>query len=245
VTVTSATLATFNYSPGTVSALTTLSNTFSGKTNSELKDLLFNNFTFNPSTSGGVVDSTFHFMISQTGEDSFKFQVLNYATTKKVLDQLEIKYIKQYNCLNRDQGYNLMSGGANGKPSEESRKKMSDAKKGKKVSLETRKKMSISNGKYWLGKSFSEQHLKNLSESHKGKKLPEAQRIKIGNSGRGKQYGKYRGTWYLHKVLNPWKKVWRTQIRYNGKMIPLGYFNDPISGEIVYDLVFKEIYGED
>ena len=55
--------------------------------------------------------------------------------------------------------------------------------------------------------------------------------------------GKYRGTCYTNKDRNPWTKVWRTWIKYNGYKTELGYFNDPLSGEIVYDIVYNEIRG--
>lgn len=64
------------------------------------------------------------------GKDNFKFLVLNYATTKEVLDKLEDDYIIQYNCLHRKHGYNLLSGGSRGKHSEESKLKMSKSRKG-------------------------------------------------------------------------------------------------------------------
>lgn len=66
--------------------------------------------------------------------------------------------------------------------------------------------------------------------------------MKVKSSMFGKQFGKYRGTYYQKKKVNPWCKVWVTQIAYNGANNVLGYFNDPISGEMVYNIVFKEIH---
>ena len=40
---------------------------------------------------------------------------------------------------------------------------------GRHPSEEARKKMSLNNGKYWLGKHLSEETKQKLSESHKGK----------------------------------------------------------------------------
>lgn len=61
----------------------------------------------------------------------------------------------------------------------------------------------------------------------------------------GKQRGKYKGTWYTNKTRNPWTRVWTSGIKYNGKLKSLGYFEDPLSAEIVYNLVFEELYGDD
>jgi len=55
---------------------------------------------------------------------------------------------------------------------QDTRKKMSEAHKGKKrapFSEETRKKMSKNHSHHWLGKRYSPEHRKNMSESHKGK----------------------------------------------------------------------------
>ena len=62
---------------------------------------------------------------------------------------------------------------------------------------ETKKKISesmLKNGhrppisKYWLGKKLSIETRKKLSESHKGYKMPESQKIKIGLANIGKKH---------------------------------------------------------
>lgn len=51
--------------------------------------------------------------------------------TEEALDEKEIEYILLYDTMNRDYGYNLESGGSSNKHmSEESKKKMSEAKQG-------------------------------------------------------------------------------------------------------------------
>lgn len=47
------------------------------------------------------------------GEDNFTFYVLEYCPIED-LDKKEIYYINFYNSLNRDDGFNLKSGGQNG-----------------------------------------------------------------------------------------------------------------------------------
>lgn len=59
--------------------------------------------------------------------------------------------------------------------SKETRRKISEAKKGQKPSEEAKKKMSLAaTGRpgYWNGKKMSEEHRRKLSESHKGKPNP-------------------------------------------------------------------------
>ena len=59
------------------------------------------------------------------------------------------------------------------KPSEESRKKMSESHKGEKA--------------YWYGKNITEHMKKRISETHKGKKLSEEHKRKISESNKNKK----------------------------------------------------------
>ena len=82
-----------------------------------------------------------------------------------VLNEMEIKYIKEYNCLDKELGLNLKEGGVFGTHSEETRKKISEKNKmfyqnggvsknlGKKLSEETKEKLRKAN----LGKKQSEE----------------------------------------------------------------------------------------
>jgi len=74
-------------------------------------------------------------------------------------------------------------------PSEETRKKMSEAKKGKKQSEETRKKQSESrkgSKNYFYGKHHTEETKEKLREINTGKKLSEETKLKISESGTGR-----------------------------------------------------------
>ena len=76
------------------------------------------------------------------------------------LDGLEIEYIAKYNSADPERGYNKQYGGqAEHRCTLETRKKMSEAKKGKK---------------------FSEEHCKKIGEANKGRKLSDETKRKIG-----------------------------------------------------------------
>ena len=76
------------------------------------------------------------------GCDNFKFYILELCDIS-MLDELEVYYIDLYQTLNRDNGYNLTSGGSvNKQYSKEVCEKISQALMGHQVSLETRKKVS-------------------------------------------------------------------------------------------------------
>lgn len=74
------------------------------------------------------------------GRDNFKVQVILFAHTQLVLDYWEKYFIKKYDSIKN--GYNCTTGGATGKHSEESKRKMSKAKIGRKLSERTKKKIS-------------------------------------------------------------------------------------------------------
>ena len=74
------------------------------------------------------------------------------------------------------------------KPSAETRKKMSEANKGKQLSEETKKKLSEAN----KGKQLSEEHKKNISEANKGKKRSEEARRKMSEAHKGKRFSEER-----------------------------------------------------
>lgn len=69
-------------------------------------------------------------------------EIYDIAFSKAELDVKEVLYIKLYKSNNRKFGYNKKDGGANGLHSIESRIKMSKTHKGVKLSEETRRKMS-------------------------------------------------------------------------------------------------------
>ena len=93
----------------------------------------------------------FYQAIQKYGWKMIKHEILFSNLPKEIACQKEIDLIKRYDSTNRKKGYNISIGGECGgtgvKPSLETRKKLSEAHKGKKL---------------------SEAHKKQLSESHKG-----------------------------------------------------------------------------
>ena len=132
------------------------------------------------------------------GEENFEFILLHELTFNneeeliKELNRLEVYYIKEWNLLNRNLGYNISSGGSSGnnfagKSEEEMneiKQKMSEKRKGKNNPFygkhhteETKRKISEYNkGRYegkknpFYGKAHSEEVRKKISEHNKGRK---------------------------------------------------------------------------
>ena len=109
------------------------------------------------------------------GEDNFAFYVLELCDISQ-LDRREVYYIDLYKTLHRDKGYNLTSGGTGDKIySDETRRKISNALKGHKVSMESRAKISENhadvsgskNGMY--GRQHTEEAKQKVGLANKGK----------------------------------------------------------------------------
>lgn len=89
--------------------------------------------------------------IRKYGFDSFKYEVLERNLTIEQANELEAYYIKEHNALSPN-GYNLESGGKNKTLHEETKRKISIARKGKSVgkgrtlTKETKQKMREAKG---------------------------------------------------------------------------------------------------
>ncbi len=72
----------------------------------------------------------FHNALRKYGENNFYWMVLNECYDIDTLNQLEEYYIACYDSINRENGYNLESGGKNYIVSDETKKKLSESKSG-------------------------------------------------------------------------------------------------------------------
>ena len=95
-----------------------------------------------------------HRALLKYGIENFDIRIIDTAKDMNELNELEVKYIKKYDCI-APNGYNLTAGGLNYKKTEEHKRKISESGKGEK------------NWNY--GKSISKEVRKKISEAHKGK----------------------------------------------------------------------------
>lgn len=92
-----------------------------------------------------------HRSMAKYGEENFTLEIIDFADTYEELKEKEKYWIKQYDSVNRDKGYNLTEGGDGtfGRMhSEETKNKIRQKAVGRKASEETKKKMSDSQKKY-------------------------------------------------------------------------------------------------
>ncbi len=135
----------------------------------------------------GTANSAIRFAMRKYGSDCFSIKDVYLAFTKDGLDRAEIELISCLNTLS-PKGYNLREGGANGKHSMATRKKISARQVGRVVSAETRAKISatligVPHSDEWFRKNTglkrSEQFCAGLSKRHKGVPKSDAHRAAL------------------------------------------------------------------
>ena len=89
-----------------------------------------------------ITNTYFYRAIEKYGWDNIKHEILFEGLTKDEASSKEVELIALYKSDQRDFGYNICQGGEINIPSELTRKRMSAAHKGKKLSEAQRKKLS-------------------------------------------------------------------------------------------------------
>jgi group I intron endonuclease len=138
--------------------------------------------------------------IKKYGWDNIEHEILFENLTKDEAEQKEIELITLYKSNDPKYGYNIDGGGSSvGRRSEETKRKLSIAnkgkpswKKGRPTDEETKIKISKANS----GKKRTEEAKQKISKANKGKRLSEETKIKLSESKKGDKnpsYGKSGG----------------------------------------------------
>ena len=131
----------------------------------------------------------FHNALKKYNEKYWKHKILAFADSKEDLDALEDYFIKKYNTI--ENGYNSKEGGSHGKHTEETKKNISEKKKGVGCPHTEQTKSKIS--KALKGRCLSKAHKENLSKSKKGRNWTDKQKESLRGKFSGKNnpnYGK-------------------------------------------------------
>ena len=116
----------------------------------------------------------FYNAIQKYGWDNFEHNILYTNLTKEEACRKEQELIAEFNTMNREFGYNSTSGGEIFVMNEETRQKISKALRGNKNGLghpcSEEKKKKISEAQ--KGRKFTEEHRQKLSEAAKKRHVP-------------------------------------------------------------------------
>ena len=191
---------------------------------------------------GGYKSSKcFYNAIQKYGWNNFKHEILFENLTKEEAEQKEIELIAYYDSANHDKGYNVSYGGNSiGKHNEESKRKMSEARRGKYLgenncfygkhhSDETKYMLSqLAKDRYankedhpFYGRPHSEETKKKLSEINRGKHLSEETKRKLSVANTGEKNGMFGKTHSdkAKETLSILKKKSVLQYSLDGKLL--------------------------
>ncbi len=173
------------------------------------------------------------------GEENFRFYVLEYAEREKLAD-LEKLYISLYKTNNRKYGYNLTDGGEGTLGlifTEEHRRKLSEKRKGRKASEETKNKMK--------GRKKTDEERRKLSLANKGKKIsPELSPI-FRDYKLGKKRTDIVPSSKFLGVSKPKKdNQWLAHIYIDYKQTYLGIFDSEVDAALKYNEEIVKYYGD-
>ena len=105
-----------------------------------------------------------HNAIKKYGNENFSVETIQYPNiSHEALNAVECWKIRQFHTLSPN-GYNLTDGGEGGSPSEETRRKISEAHRNPEVRQRKSEAMK--------GKPLSEEHCRKISEAKKGENNP-------------------------------------------------------------------------
>lgn len=117
--------------------------------------------------------------LKKYGTENFTIEQIDTAESIEELNELEFKYIKEYNCITPN-GYNQCDGGGNTfgyHHSDDSKKRMSESRKGKYTGAEN----------HFYGKHHTEESKIKMSESRKGRVINDEWRQHISESSTTKR----------------------------------------------------------
>lgn len=184
--------------------------------------------------SSGIIDRA----RKKYGLENWKVEILRECETQDELNEWEIYYIKELNTK-KPNGYNLTDGGFGNSGrivSEETKKKMSIALKGKytgEKAFAYGVKRTEEQKQYLreihLGKKHSEEAKKKMSEAQKGKRMSDEAKKKISEANKGREpwlKGKHHSEETKKKMSEAMKgkkhpKLWKKVYQYtlDGKFV--------------------------
>lgn len=146
----------------------------------------------------GKSTAYFHRALAKYGFESFRWEQVEACATKEMLFEREIFWINHFGSM-APAGYNSAEGGKGGAYLETHKQRISEAMSGRKLSAETRQKLSAAH----KGKKLTEAHIETLrsktgEKNHFfGRKHSEEAKKRIGEKSKGRNWatGEKAGSW--------------------------------------------------
>lgn len=150
----------------------------------------------------------FQIALLDEGFENFQWDEIDTAETQEELDQKEKRWVVHYKSDDPQYGYNTFEGGSNSKHTAETKRKISEANKGKQRSVEVRQKYSE------YARNRPAEHQRKITESKKGKpsgmkgkKHTLDAKKKMSEAKRGFQFTEE----HLRKLSEAQKRRWAKQ----------------------------------
>lgn len=142
----------------------------------------------------GKTNKYFQNQWNKYGQENFEFSILEYCSIDQIADR-ENYWMEFYDSRNTLKGYNKRSAYGKTPPkkhSEESKRKMSESLKGRKIEFTDEWKRNISEsakkrGSNFAGKKHTEETRKKMSESAKKQVMTDETRKKISGTQKGRK----------------------------------------------------------
>jgi group I intron endonuclease len=123
-----------------------------------------------------------YYAMRKYGVENFTFEFICECDSEKELNMKEEEYIALNNTL-APNGYNAAKGGGNYEKTPETRRKISEANKGRIITEEWRKNMSIAR----TGSKVTEETREKMSKAQKGRTITEETKLKLRAANLGKK----------------------------------------------------------
>jgi group I intron endonuclease len=162
------------------------------------------------------------------GEKSFNYYILEECEKdRKILNKLEIFYIRNLQTLVMENGYNISKGGNNtfeGKTlSKEAREKQRQKKLGKIVSDDTKLKLKL---------LASQKDISGENNPAYGEHFSQGKKVRKNTTSK-----------YVGVCLKD--GLWCAKIQFNKKRYELGYYKSEVNAALAYNKKAIELYGKD